>query len=136
MAHKPLKEKHVSVVMEDTLAGLSYLHDSGIVHCDIKGHNILVCSDATVKLADFGAFASPVVFLFSRFPPSGLIAGFFRADNSPPCHGRPQPATTCHIWPHLATTCHHLSCHPTLRCPNRLVLVRRLRAAELCAEVE
>ncbi|KAF8691020.1 Protein tyrosine kinase, partial [Rhizoctonia solani] len=34
--------------------GVSYLHDSGIIHGDIKGLNILVSHDFTPKLADFG----------------------------------------------------------------------------------
>ncbi|XP_042471435.1 mitogen-activated protein kinase kinase kinase 17-like [Zingiber officinale] len=38
----------------DILRGLAYLHSSGVVHCDVKGHNVLVGSDGTAKLADLG----------------------------------------------------------------------------------
>ncbi|GMF09108.1 unnamed protein product [Phytophthora lilii] len=34
--------------------GLQHLHELGIVHGDLKGNNILVCSEGKVKLADFG----------------------------------------------------------------------------------
>lgn len=34
--------------------GLQYLHDTGVVHGDLKGNNILVGSDGAAKLADFG----------------------------------------------------------------------------------
>ncbi|QRW02277.1 Tyrosine kinase catalytic domain protein [Ceratobasidium sp. AG-Ba] len=34
--------------------GLSYLHTAGITHGDLKGGNVLVSDDGTVKLADFG----------------------------------------------------------------------------------
>nr|CCM19444.1 Putative mitogen-activated protein kinase-like protein [Leishmania guyanensis] len=39
----------------DMLFGLDYLHQHSWLHCDIKPENILITSDGTCKLADFGA---------------------------------------------------------------------------------
>ena len=36
------------------LRGLKHLHDNRVVHRDIKTENILVCSDGTLKIGDFG----------------------------------------------------------------------------------
>jgi serine/threonine protein kinase len=35
-------------------AGIGYAHRSGLVHCDIKPHNMLVAPDGRLKVTDFG----------------------------------------------------------------------------------
>ncbi|HWC36943.1 MAG TPA: serine/threonine-protein kinase, partial [Acidimicrobiales bacterium] len=44
----------VSELGRELLAGLSHAHSKGIVHRDIKPANILITSEGTAKLADFG----------------------------------------------------------------------------------
>ena len=47
-------ENLVSLYMAQTLFGLLYLHEQGVIHRDIKGANILTTKQGLVKLADFG----------------------------------------------------------------------------------
>lgn len=45
----------VAVYVRDALLGLHYLHQNGVVHCDIKPHNILIAGSGRCKLSDFGS---------------------------------------------------------------------------------
>ncbi|GMH60327.1 hypothetical protein TrST_g5641 [Triparma strigata] len=45
----------VKSYLKQTLSGLAYLHKNHIIHRDMKGANLLVDNNGTVKLADFGA---------------------------------------------------------------------------------
>ena len=50
----PLEPRRAQTVARQTLAALDAAHRAGIVHRDIKPANLLVASDSSVKVADFG----------------------------------------------------------------------------------
>jgi serine/threonine protein kinase len=49
-----LEEEVIRLYTREILHGLKYLHENGIVHCDIKCKNVLLCSSGNIKVADFG----------------------------------------------------------------------------------
>eukprot|EP00754_Rhynchopus_humris_P016504 Rhum_TRINITY_DN14516_c19_g1::Rhum_TRINITY_DN14516_c19_g1_i1::g.94635::m.94635 len=49
-----LSVEHIRSYTRQILAGLRYLHGNGVVHCDVKGANVLLGYARVVKLADFG----------------------------------------------------------------------------------
>ena len=53
-ASKPISPDDVSRIYSQLRAALAYCHAQGIVHGDVKAENVLIASDGTVKLSDFG----------------------------------------------------------------------------------
>ncbi len=46
-------EEALTIIIQ-ACAGIGYAHRAGLIHCDIKPHNILVTPDLRVKVTDFG----------------------------------------------------------------------------------
>jgi len=71
-----MPRRMIASTMRQTFAGLAYLHDSDILHRDLKPMNVLVDESGTVKLADFGlarvrpkgSLTQEVVTLWYRAP--------------------------------------------------------------------
>lgn len=54
----PLAEAEAVPIFEHVLDALAALHDAGLVHRDVKPHNIFVTTDGVIKLMDLGIVKS------------------------------------------------------------------------------
>jgi len=53
-AKRALHESHLAYLAREVVKGLSVIHALGLVHRDLKPHNIMIDIDGGVKLIDFG----------------------------------------------------------------------------------
>jgi serine/threonine protein kinase len=56
--HQGFEDEHViATILFGVLQGLSYIHQYGLIHRDVKADNVLISGEGDVMLADFGAAA-------------------------------------------------------------------------------
>jgi serine/threonine protein kinase len=53
-AMRPLPEKDALKIASLLCEALQYLHDRGVIHRDLKPHNVMVGCDGSIRLLDFG----------------------------------------------------------------------------------
>jgi serine/threonine protein phosphatase PrpC len=51
---KPLPEKHAAAIVSRVCEALEHMHGRGIVHRDLKPQNIMICTDGSIRILDFG----------------------------------------------------------------------------------
>ncbi len=54
IGQKILKDLHNRYIMYQICKGMKYLHSAEIIHRDLKPSNILINSDCSLKICDFG----------------------------------------------------------------------------------
>jgi serine/threonine protein kinase len=69
----PLSIERVVDITLQVLAGLAHAHENGIVHRDIKPHNIMLTHDDRVKVTDFGI--SRMLRFSSSLTKTGTVMG-------------------------------------------------------------
>jgi serine/threonine protein kinase len=72
--HGQLPVSEVRDIGAQTAAGLSYAHQAGVVHRDVKPDNLVLTADRTVKLVDFG-LARLLEDNTPRLTPAGTAMG-------------------------------------------------------------
>ncbi|NWU32347.1 PAK3 kinase, partial [Dyaphorophyia castanea] len=69
-----LYEDEMAAVSRECLQGLYFLHSNHVIHRNVKSCNILLRTDGSVKLADFGLFAQPTPEWNQRSSMSGTLS--------------------------------------------------------------
>jgi len=49
-----LNEKHLTIILYNTLCALKFLHSANVIHRDIKPSNILINEQCQIRICDFG----------------------------------------------------------------------------------
>jgi eukaryotic-like serine/threonine-protein kinase len=87
----PLDPEQARSVAERLCRALASAHAEGVLHCDVKPANVLLGSDGTVKVGDFGVAR---LAGGTSQGPSATVAGTPRYMSPEQARGRPTAATT------------------------------------------
>ncbi len=74
LKNKPLTASEAAVLVETLARAVHYAHQKGIVHRDLKPANVLVASDGTPKITDFG-LAKRIDIADSGLTRTGAVVG-------------------------------------------------------------
>lgn len=80
VSHQRLHEKAAVRMYQQLVAGIEYIHKSGICHRDLKPENLLLDYDKTLKIVDFG--------LSNMYAPNS--AELLKTACGSPCYAAPE----------------------------------------------
>ncbi|KAJ3563403.1 hypothetical protein NP233_g8965 [Leucocoprinus birnbaumii] len=89
--------------MSDMSNGLSYFHELGIIHADLKGSNVLISATGRALLADFGA--SRVDMTVASTTVACTLTTYWMAPELFESEGAPKSTKASDVWA-LAGTCY------------------------------
>lgn len=65
-SNEDFDENHILTIMYNLLCAMQFVHSAGLMHRDIKPENILIDSDCSVKICDFGLARSCLPHTFDK----------------------------------------------------------------------
>lgn len=74
-----LKDIHIKFIVYQMAKALKYLHSARIIHRDLKPSNVLVNSNCTIKLCDFGLVRSLALQQLSPVLTEGVATRWYRS---------------------------------------------------------
>jgi mitogen-activated protein kinase 15 len=74
-----LKDIHMRFIIYQMAKALKYLHSGKIIHRDLKPSNILVNSDCTIKICDFGLVRSLTLKQLGAVLTEGVATRWYRS---------------------------------------------------------
>ena len=110
--------------MVQACEGIGYAHRAGLVHCDVKPHNMLVTPDGRLKVTDFGiARALATIPPTNRVKWSGARRSIFLPSRPP--GRRPRPPRMSIRWASSCMKCWPASCPLPPNDPEELARMHR-----------
>jgi eukaryotic-like serine/threonine-protein kinase len=120
----PMPVTQLHRIMEQTAQALSYMHDKGWVHRDVKPENVLVSKAGEVRLIDYALALRPFTGLKKLFKKKGPVQGTPSYMSPEQIRGiPPQPSADIYSF---GITCYELACgRPPFRANSQTELLNK-----------
>lgn len=133
LANKPI-HCDTATILQDVAYGLSYIHEKGIIHCNLTANSILLTEEVRAKLSDFGRAVFYQPKAFGRF----LVTTDDILDYMPPEIFKPIPSysTKLDVFSFGCVVIHTVSREPPIPDCDKFVKTSEVGDYKIYSEVE